>query len=53
MAKIWLLWEIPASILSFIFNKIVKLAIGILFTIYLALNKSKAKQWRVLSEKND
>ena len=51
MGKIWLLWEIPASILSFAFNKIVKLAIGILFTVYLALNKSKAKQWRVLSEK--
>ena len=51
MAKIWLLWEIPLAILSFIFNKIVKLVIGILFTLYLALNKSKAKQWRVLSEK--
>ena len=47
----WLLWEIPLAILSFVFNKIIKLAIGILFTIYLALNKSKAKQWRVLSEK--
>lgn len=51
MDKIWLLWEIPLAILSFLFNKIVKLAIGILFTVYLALNKSKAKQWRVLSEK--
>jgi len=51
MGTIWLLWEIPAAIVSFLFNKIVKLAIGILFTIYLALNKSKAKQWRVLSEK--
>ena len=51
MDKIWLLWEIPLAILSFVFNKIVKLAIGILFTVYLALNKSKAKQWRVLSEK--
>ncbi|MEL6929043.1 MAG: DUF6208 family protein [Cyanobacteria bacterium J06600_6] len=51
MDKIWLLWEIPASLLSWVFNKVVKLAIGILFTVYLALNKSKAKQWRVLSEK--
>lgn len=51
MDKIWLLWSIPLAILSWLFNKIVKLAIGILFTVYLALNKSKAKQWRVLSEK--
>ena len=51
MDKIWLLWEIPLALLSFVFNKIVKLVIGILFTVYLALNKSKAKQWRVLSEK--
>ncbi|MEL6579698.1 MAG: DUF6208 family protein [Cyanobacteria bacterium J06621_12] len=51
MAKIWLLWSIPLSLLSWLFNKFVKLAIGILFTIYLALNKSKAKQWRVLSAK--
>ncbi|MEL6496056.1 MAG: DUF6208 family protein [Cyanobacteria bacterium J06623_7] len=51
MAKIWWLWEIPLAVLSFVFNKVVKLAIGILFTVYLALNKSKAKQWRVLSAK--
>lgn len=49
MHKIWLLWEIPLALLSFLFNKIVKLAVGILFTVYLSLNKSKAKQWRVLS----
>ncbi|MEN9520084.1 MAG: hypothetical protein RLZZ381_2672, partial [Cyanobacteriota bacterium] len=35
--------------LSFLFNKIVKFAIGNLFTVYLALNKKKASQWRVLS----
>lgn len=51
MDKIWLLWELPLALLSFLFNKIVKLIIGILFTVYLALNRSKAKQWRVLSEK--
>ena len=51
MNKIWLLWEIPLALLSFLFNKIMKLAIGNLFTVYLALNKKKASQWRVLSEK--
>jgi hypothetical protein len=51
MDKIWLLWEIPLALLSFLFNKIMKLAIGNLFTIYLALNKKKADQWRVLSAK--
>jgi hypothetical protein len=49
MDKIWLLWEIPLACLSFLFNKIVKFAIGNLFTVYLALNKKKASQWRVLS----
>lgn len=51
MDKIWLLWEVPLALLSWSFNKIVKFAIGNLFTVYLALNKSKASQWRVLSEK--
>lgn len=51
MDKIWLLWEIPLACLSFLFNKIVKFAIGNLFTVYLALNKKKASQWRVLSAK--
>ena len=51
MNKIWLLWEIPLACLSFLFNKIVKFAIGNLFTVYLALNKKKASQWRVLSAK--
>jgi hypothetical protein len=49
--QIWLLWEIPLACLSFVFNKIAKLAIGILFTVYLILNKKKASEWRVLSEK--
>ena len=51
MDKLWLLWEIPLALLSFLFNKIMKLVIGNLFTVYLALNKNKASQWRVLSEK--
>jgi Family of unknown function (DUF6208) len=51
MNNIWLLWEIPLACLSFIFNKLVKFVIGNLFTVYLALNKQKASQWRVLSAK--
>lgn len=51
MDKIWLLWEIPLAFLSFLFYKMVKFAVGNLFTVYLALNKNKARQWRVLSEK--
>ena len=51
MDKIWLLWEIPLALLSFGFNKVMKLAIGNLFTVYLAINKKKASQWRVLSAK--
>ena len=51
MNKIWLLWEIPLALLSFVFNKVMKLAIGNLFTVYLAVNKEKASQWRVLSAK--
>lgn len=45
----WL--EIPLAILSFVFYKVMKLAIGILFTIYLAVNKEKASQWRFFSAK--
>ena len=51
MAKFWLVWELPLALLSWLFNKVMKLAIGILFTIYLAINKQKASQWRVLSQK--
>ncbi len=51
MDKIWLLWEIPLALLSFGFNKVMKLAIGNLFTVYLAVNNKKASQWRVLSAK--
>jgi hypothetical protein len=45
-----LLWEIPLALLSFVFYKIMKLIIGNLFTIYLAIAKNKASQWRILSQ---
>ncbi|WP_319422053.1 DUF6208 family protein [Pleurocapsa sp. FMAR1] len=51
MKKIFLLWEIPLALLSFVFYKVMKLLIGNLFTVYLTLNKKKASQWRVLSKK--
>ena len=51
MSKIWWLWEIPLALLSFGFNKAMKFVIGNLFTLYLAINKQKASQWRVLSQK--
>ena len=51
MKNIYWLWEIPLAILSFVFYKIMKLAIGILFTVYLAINKEKASQWRFFSQK--
>ena len=47
----FLLWEIPLALLSFVFNKVMKFIIGNLFTVYLAVNKKKASQWRVLSKK--
>ena len=51
MNKLLLLWEIPLALLSFVFNKVMKFIIGNLFTVYLAVNKKKASQWRVLSKK--
>lgn len=45
-----LVWEIPLAILSFLFYKAIKFLIGNLYTIYLAINKKNAYQWRVLSE---
>jgi Family of unknown function (DUF6208) len=44
-----LVWEIPLAILSFFFYKAMKFLIGNLYTIYLAINKKNASQWRVLS----
>ncbi|MCU0535184.1 MAG: DUF6208 family protein [Hydrococcus sp. Prado102] len=44
-----LVWEIPLAILSFFFYKAMKFVIGNLYTIYLAINKKNASQWRVLS----
>ena len=51
MNKIYLLWEIPLALLSFVFYKVMKFLIGNLFTIYLAIDKKKASQWRVFSQK--
>ena len=51
MKNIYWLWEIPLALLSFVFYKIMKFLIGILFTIYLAINKEKASQWRFFSQK--
>ena len=51
MNKISWLWEIPLALLSFGFNKVMKFVIGNLFTVYLSINKQKASQWRVLSQK--
>ena len=51
MNQVSLLWEIPLALLSFVFNKVMKLVIGNLFTLYLAINTKKASQWRVLSQK--
>ena len=51
MNNLSLLWEIPLALLSFIFYKVMKLVIGNLFTVYLAINTKKASQWRVLSQK--
>lgn len=47
--KLIFLWEIPLAILSFFFYKAMKFFIGNLYTIYLAVNKEKSSQWRVLS----
>lgn len=44
-----LLWEIPLAFLSFLFYKVMKVLLGIVFNIYLSLNKQQAFQWRVLS----
>lgn len=51
MNEIFWLWEIPLALLSFGFYKVMKFIIGNLFTVYLAINKKKASQWRVLSQK--
>lgn len=51
MKSIFWLLEIPLALLSFIFYKIMKILIGIIFTVYLAVNKEKASQWRFFSQK--
>ena len=49
--KLQQILEIPLAFLSFCFYKIMKLAIGFLYTIYLRFNQEKASQWRVISQK--
>ena len=51
MKNIFWIWEILLALLSFVFYKIMKFLIGILFTLYLAINKEKASQWRFFSQK--
>lgn len=51
MNNLFLLWEIPLALLSFLFYKVMKFAIGNLFTIYLIIDQKKSSQWRVLSQK--
>ena len=51
MKNIYLLFDIYLACLSFLFYKGMKFIIGNLFTIYLAVNKKQASQWRVLSQK--
>jgi hypothetical protein len=50
MSKIALIWEIFLALLSFLFYKVMKLTIGNLFTLYLTIDRSKASQWRILSQ---
>ena len=50
MKPLILVWEIPLALFSLLFYKVMKFIIGNLFTIYLAINKSKASAWRVLSQ---
>ncbi|MBD2578916.1 DUF6208 family protein [Oscillatoria sp. FACHB-1406] len=47
-----LLWELPLALLSFLFYKVLKFAIGNLYTLYLMLNRKQASRWRVLSAEN-
>ncbi|MBE9168800.1 hypothetical protein IQ238_15210 [Pleurocapsales cyanobacterium LEGE 06147] len=50
MKRIALIWEIPLALLSFVFYKVMKLIIGNLYILYLAIAREKASQWRVLSQ---
>jgi hypothetical protein len=58
MKRIALTWEISLALLSFVFYKVMKLIIGNLYILYLAVRqhplrgiaREKASQWRVLSQ---
>ena len=51
MKNIFFVFDIILACFSFLFYKVTKFVIGNLFTIYLAVNKKQASQWRVLSAK--
>ncbi len=42
--------EIPLAFSSFLFYKLMKYSIGILYTAYLYSNQDKSQQWRILSQ---
>ena len=44
-----LFWQIPLACLSFLLFKLVKLIVGLLYTVYLSVNQKRACQWQVLS----
>ncbi|MGF1495532.1 MAG: DUF6208 family protein [Elainellaceae cyanobacterium] len=44
-----LLRELPLAVLSFLFFKVMKAVIGVLYLAFLQFNPAKATQWRVLS----
>ena len=44
-----LFWQIPLACLSFVLFKVVKLLVGLLYTLYLSVNQKRAGQWQVLS----
>lgn len=42
-------WEIPLAIASFLTFKILKFIIGVLYALYLGINRKLSSQWRLLS----
>ena len=44
-----LFWQIPLACLSFLLFKVVKLLVGLLYSLYLSVNQKRAGQWQVLS----
>jgi len=48
--SLYSLIEIPLALASFLFYKMMKFSIGILYTAYLYSNQDKSQQWRILSQ---